>query len=215
MAEIHRVAIKFCFTVGLSATETLLLVQKEYGNEALNRSKVVLSISRWKEAGRRLRYRWPSIINSYWRKHCCRCRFSQKWPSNSNKNDSRIFEHPQDYSSSDSVQDLGKRKLCEHFVPHSLTPEQREDRVTSRQDIIAMVDANTFFKTKLLREIIPRVLPMTPKQSDRVLNGYVRHPLDRRNWNSRVPHQEYVDNFFRISWRSVQRIRTWGERLNA
>ena len=32
-------------------------------------------------------------------------------------------------------EDLGKRKLCEHFVPHSLTPEQREDRVTSCQDI--------------------------------------------------------------------------------
>jgi exoribonuclease II len=26
-------------------------------------------------------------------------------------------------------EDLGKRKLCAYFVPHSLTPEQREDRV--------------------------------------------------------------------------------------
>jgi len=31
-------------------------------------------------------------------------------------------------------EDLGKRKLCAGFVPHSLTPEQREDRVTSCQD---------------------------------------------------------------------------------
>jgi len=38
-------------------------------------------------------------------------------------------------------EDLGKRKLCAPFVPHSLTPEQREDRVTSCQDIIAMTDA--------------------------------------------------------------------------
>jgi len=36
----QRVAIKFCFKAGLSATETLLLVQKTYGNEALNRSNV-------------------------------------------------------------------------------------------------------------------------------------------------------------------------------
>jgi len=33
-----RVAIKFCFKAGLSATETLVLVQKSYGNEDLNGS---------------------------------------------------------------------------------------------------------------------------------------------------------------------------------
>jgi hypothetical protein len=34
----QRVAIKFCFKPGLSAMETLVLVQKAYGNEGLNRS---------------------------------------------------------------------------------------------------------------------------------------------------------------------------------
>ena len=34
----QRVAIKFCFKASLSATETLVLVQKAYGNEALNQS---------------------------------------------------------------------------------------------------------------------------------------------------------------------------------
>ena len=38
-------------------------------------------------------------------------------------------------------ENLGKRMLCARFVPHTLTPEQREDRVTSCQDIIAMADA--------------------------------------------------------------------------
>jgi len=37
----QRVAIKFCFKAGLSATETLVLVQKAYGYEALNRSNVL------------------------------------------------------------------------------------------------------------------------------------------------------------------------------
>jgi len=37
--------------------------------------------------------------------------------------------------------DLGKRKLYARFVPHSLKLGQREDRVTSCQDIIAMADA--------------------------------------------------------------------------
>ena len=78
-------------------------------------------------------------------------------------------------------EDLRKRELCARYVPHSLTAAQREDRVTSCQDIIAMADADKNFLTKLLREMRPGVLPMTPKQSDRVLNGLVRHLLGRRN----------------------------------
>jgi len=42
-----RVAIKFCFKAGLSATETLVLVQRDYGNEALNRSNVFSWYSRF------------------------------------------------------------------------------------------------------------------------------------------------------------------------
>jgi hypothetical protein len=40
----QRVAIKCCFKVGLSATETLVLVQKAYGNEALNQSNILFGI---------------------------------------------------------------------------------------------------------------------------------------------------------------------------
>ena len=42
-------------------------------------------------------------------------------------------------------EDFGKMKLCARFVPHSLTPEQRKDQVTSCQDIIVMVDADKIF----------------------------------------------------------------------
>jgi hypothetical protein len=94
-------------------------------------------------------------------------------------------------------EDLGKRKLCARFIPHSLTPEQREDRVTSCQDIIAMADADRNFLTKLLREMRHGVLPMIPKQSDRVLNGLVRHPsADETEEIPQFPHQDHVDNFF-------------------
>jgi hypothetical protein len=41
-------------------------------------------------------------------------------------------------------EDLGMRNFCARFFPHS-TPEQREDRVTSCQDIIAMPDADKYF----------------------------------------------------------------------
>ena len=36
----QRVAIKSCFKADLSSTETLVLVQKVYGNKPLNRSKI-------------------------------------------------------------------------------------------------------------------------------------------------------------------------------
>jgi hypothetical protein len=49
----QRVAIKFCFRAVLSATETLVLVQKVYGNEALNRSNVFTWHSRFRD-GREL-----------------------------------------------------------------------------------------------------------------------------------------------------------------
>jgi hypothetical protein len=45
----QRVAITFCLKAGLSATETLVLVQKAYGNEALNRSNVFRRYSRFRE----------------------------------------------------------------------------------------------------------------------------------------------------------------------
>jgi hypothetical protein len=47
-------------------------------------------------------------------------------------------------------EDLGKRKLCARFVPHSLTPEQWKDRVTSCQDIITKVDAAKNFLNKII-----------------------------------------------------------------
>jgi len=45
----QRVAIKFCFKTGLSATETLALVQKAYGNETLNRSNVFMCYSPFRD----------------------------------------------------------------------------------------------------------------------------------------------------------------------
>jgi hypothetical protein len=49
----QRVAIKFCFKAGLCVTETLVLVQKAYGNEALNRPNVFRWYSRFQD-GREL-----------------------------------------------------------------------------------------------------------------------------------------------------------------
>jgi hypothetical protein len=47
-------------------------------------------------------------------------------------------------------EDLGKRQLCAHFVPHSLRPEQGEDRVTFCPDTIAMADTDKWFFNKII-----------------------------------------------------------------
>ena len=185
----QRVAKKFCFKAGLYATVTLVLVQKAYGNEALNRSNVFMWYSGFWE-GREL-------VDD---ERCGRPKLTQMEVNIATvadlaKNDRRIASRmiveslniPKTVVLRILKEDLGKRKLCTRLVPHSLTPEQRVDRITSCQDIIAMADADKQFLTKLLWEMRPGVLPMTPKQSDRALNGLVRHPLGRRNWYSKGP----------------------------
>ena len=180
----QRAAIKFCFKAGLSATEILVLVQKAYWNEALNRSNVFTWYSRFQD-GRKL----VDDDERSGRPKSTRTKVNIAAVADLAKNDHQIASRmtAESLHISKTVvlrilkEDLGKRKLCARFIPHSLTPEQREDRVTFCQDLIAMADADNFFLTKLLREMRPGVLPMTPKQSDRVLNGLVIYPLGRRN----------------------------------
>ena len=45
----NRASIKFCFKAGLSATETLVLVQKGYMNEAVNQSNFFRWYSRFRD----------------------------------------------------------------------------------------------------------------------------------------------------------------------
>jgi len=162
-------------------TETLVLVQKVYGNEAVNQSNVFRWYSRFRN-GREL-------IEDGERGGRSKSTRTEVNIADLVKNGRRIatrviaefFNFPKAVVLRILKEDLGKRKFGARFVPHSLTPEQREDRVTSCQDIIAMADADNKFLTNLIQEMRLGVLPMTPKQSDRVLNGLVRHTLGRTN----------------------------------
>jgi hypothetical protein len=144
-------------------------VQTAYGKEALNRSNV---------------FRWYSRFRDWWelvedderdgRPKSTSTEVNIAALADLVKNDRRIASRmiaeslniPKTVVLRILKEDLGKRKFCARFVPHSLTPEQREDRVTSCQEIIAMADAHKFCLTKLLREMRPGVLLMTLKQSD-------------------------------------------------
>jgi len=123
----QRVAIKFYFKAGLSATGTLILVQKAYGNEDLNRSQVFRWHSQFRDERELVeddeRGGHPKSIRS---------EVSITAIANLVKNDGRIPSRmiAESLNTSKTVvlrilkEDLGKRKLCERFVPHSLTPEE-------------------------------------------------------------------------------------------
>jgi hypothetical protein len=146
-----RVAIKFCFKACLSVTETLVWVQKAYGNEAVNRSYVRLfssfrdrtELAEDDEKGGRPKSTRtevniaavPDLVNNDLRIASRMLAESVNVPKTAVF---RILE-----------EDFGKRKLCARFVPHSLTPEQREDRVTSCRGI-AMADVDKTFFNKII-----------------------------------------------------------------
>jgi hypothetical protein len=144
----HRVAIKFCFKAGLPATETLVLVQKAYGNDTLNPSNVF----RWY-----YRFRDRRVLveddERGGRAKSTQTEVNIAAVADLVKNDHRIASRkiaeslniPKTVVLWILKEDLGKRKLYTCFVPHSVTPEQREDGITSCQDIIVMADANKNF----------------------------------------------------------------------
>jgi len=144
----QRVAIKFYFKTGLSAIETLVLVQKAYANEVLDRSKVFRWYSRFRDERELVEEE-----ESGSRPKSTRTEVNIVAVADLVKNDLRMatrmiaesLNFPKTVVLRILKEDLGKKKLCAHFIPHYLTPEQREDRVTSGQDIIALADADNFF----------------------------------------------------------------------
>jgi hypothetical protein len=114
------VPIKFCFKAGLSATETLVLVQKGYGNEAVNRSNVCRWYSRFRD-GREL----VEDDEGGGLSKSTRTEVNIAAVTDLVKNDHRIASRmiaeslniPKTVVLRILKEDLGKRKFCARFVP--------------------------------------------------------------------------------------------------
>jgi hypothetical protein len=125
----QRFPIKFCFKSGLSTTETLVLVQKAYWNDALNRSKVFRWCFRFRD-----RRELVEDDERDGRPKSTRTEVNIPAVADLVKNDRQIASRmiaeslniPKTVVLRILKEGLGKRKLCARFVPHSLTPEQRE-----------------------------------------------------------------------------------------
>jgi len=108
-------------------------------------------------------------------------------------------------------EDLGKRRLCARSVPHSLTHEQREDRVTSCQDIIVMADADKNFFNKIIMEDETWCFvydTVTKRQSSEWDGQTSPQPKKLKFQKSRI---NTMLIFSRFSRRSAQRICTRGK----
>ena len=125
MAEMNR-ELPYCFKAGLSVTETPVLMQKAYGNEALNRSNVYRVYSRFRD-GRQL----VQDGERGGRLKSTRTEVNIAAVRDLVKNDRRISSRmiaqtlnvPKTVVLRILKEKLGKRKLCSRFILHPLTPE--------------------------------------------------------------------------------------------
>jgi len=110
-------------------------------------------------------------------------------------------------------EDLGKRKLCAHFIPHYFTLEQRKDQVTSYQDIIAMDDADNNFFNKIIMGDETWCFaydPETKQQSSEWVGETSPQPKKLKFQRSCI--RTMLITFFQLSRHSAQRIHTRGKK---
>ena len=166
-------------------------------------------------AGRRWWERWPSRFDSNWDKHCCCCWFGQNDHRITSSMVAESLNIPKILVHWILKEDLGKRTLCARFVPHSLTPEQREDRVTSCQDIIAMADVDKNFFNKIIMGDEIWCFAYDP-ETKRHCSEWVGETSPRpKKQIPKVPHQDHIDNFFDSQGTVDKEFVTEGKTVNA
>jgi len=149
----QRLAIKFCFKAGKSATETLQMVNAAYGDQVLPRSNVFRWYGRFRD-GR------EDTEDDHRSGRPTECRND----NNVEKISQLLLQHRHlslrmladevnignDTVRKTVVEDLRKRKICSRFVPHSLTPEHKDRRNTACRDLIATADSDPDFFKKIV-----------------------------------------------------------------
>ena len=146
----QRLAIKFCFKAGKSASETLQMVNAAYGDQALSRSNVFRWYGRFRNgredneddprSGQPTECRNDNNVE----------KISQLLLQNrhlSLKLQAQEMNIGKDTVRKIVIEDLRKGKICSRFVPHSLTPEQKDRRIAACRYLIATADSDPdFFK---------------------------------------------------------------------
>jgi len=125
----QRLVIKFCFKAGKSGTETLQLVNAAYGDQALSRLNVFQWYGQFHDGQEDIEDNPRSGQPTECRNDNSVEKISQLLLQN--RHLSLIMLADEVNIGKDTVrkivaEDLQKQKVCLHFVPHSLTPEQKD-----------------------------------------------------------------------------------------
>jgi len=135
----QRMSIKFCFKLGKTAAETVELMRQVYGDNCLSRAQIFRWYARFKSGvettedearpGRPFSIRNEGL-NAKVRKRIQeeRCVTVRMMADEFGVNRETICQI--------LVEDLGKRKVASWFVPHTLSDDQRHERVQYAKDII-------------------------------------------------------------------------------
>ena len=139
----QRLAIKFCFKAGTSATETLQMINTTYGDQALSRSNVFRWYGRFRDgredteddprSGRPTECRNDNNVELLQNRHLSLRMLADE------------VNIGKDIVRKVVVEELRKRKICSRFVPHILTPEQKYRRNAACRDLIATADSDPDF----------------------------------------------------------------------
>ena len=148
----QRLAIEFCFKAGKTATETLRMVNVAFGDQALSRSNVF----RWYE---RFRGGRENITDDPKSGRPTECRnddnvekISELLLQNRHLSLRMLADEAnfgKDTVRKIIVEDLQKCKICSHFFPHSLNPEQKDWRTAACRDLIATAESDLDFFNRL------------------------------------------------------------------
>jgi transposase len=149
----QRLAIKFCFKAGKSATETLQMVNAAYGDQALSRSNVFRWYGRFRDGREDIeddsRSGRPTECHSDNNVE----KISQLLHQNRHLSLRMLADEVnigKDTVRKIVVEDLRKRKICSRFVPNSSAPEQKDRRTTACRDLIATADSDPDFFKKIV-----------------------------------------------------------------
>jgi len=126
-------------------------------------------------------------------------------------NGSRRGEHWQGHSEKVVVEDLPKRMICSRFVPHSLTPEQKDRRNAACRDLVATADSDSNFFKEIVTgdETWCFAYDRTTKRQSAAWVGETL-PRPKKIVISEVSCEDHVDGFLQLARRNPQRICSGG-----
>ena len=136
-------------------------------------------------------------IDSNWGNHCCCCRFGQKWPSNQIKNDSGIFEHPQDCSSLDYERGFWKENavctFCSAFL--DTWAKGRSSHILPRHNRDGQC-RQKFFNKIIIGDETWCFAHDPENKATEFRMGWWDIFLAEETVIPKVLHQDHIDNFF-------------------